>query len=151
MQATPVLPTAQILKVAEHGGIEVSGALFVGHVQPSLAVISAAAVNAYGHPRPEILDRLASAGATVLQTSRNGTITVTSDGTTFEIQTEREVPAATVDQDGCGESYPDFCILPPPVHLTCDSPEIAPHRGFAGLLPDAQGFDPDKDGTGCEA
>jgi micrococcal nuclease len=46
------------------------------------------------------------------------------------------------------KSYPDVCIPPYPPDLDCDD---VPMKNFKVLPPDPHGFDPDKDGIGCEA
>jgi competence protein ComEC len=75
---TPV--AAQVLKVAHHGSAYSTSSSFLAAVQPQDAVISAGTGNSYGHPAPETLARLASAGARVWRTDLQGTILVTSDG-----------------------------------------------------------------------
>jgi len=45
-----------------------------------VAVISVGARNRYGHPAPEVLERLRRRGIMVLRTDQRGTITFTSDG-----------------------------------------------------------------------
>ena len=51
---------------------------FVSAVKPRLAVIQVGAGNRFGHPQPEVLQRLA--GTRVLRTDLNGRIEVVSDG-----------------------------------------------------------------------
>jgi len=53
------------------------------------------------------------------------------------------VPAEKI----CDPSYPDMCIAPYPPDLDCG--EIR-YVNFRVLQPDPHGFDPDKDGIGCE-
>ncbi len=48
----------------------------------------------------------------------------------------------------CHQSYPDFCIPPPPPDLDCSD---VSRRNFTVLSPDPHGFDGDGDGVGCEA
>jgi micrococcal nuclease len=48
----------------------------------------------------------------------------------------------------CDPSYPGFCIPPPPPILDCTDFPDKPN--FTVLQPDPHGFDPDKDGVGCE-
>jgi micrococcal nuclease len=51
----------------------------------------------------------------------------------------------------CHASYPTVCIPPPPPKLECGQ---VPHRGFTVRHdvenPDPHGFDPDRNGVGCE-
>ncbi len=79
---------AEILKVAHHGSGSSSTALFLAQVDPELAVISVGASNPYGHPDPGTLARLHDAGATIYRTDLNGTIVVTTDGTTYSVEPE---------------------------------------------------------------
>lgn len=71
---------ATVLKVGHHGGAGSSGGPFLAAAAPRLAVIQVGARNAYGHPRPEVLARLAAAGASVLRTDRDGAVIVRTDG-----------------------------------------------------------------------
>lgn len=80
---------AEILKVAHHGSNSSSGAEFLAVVQPKAALISVGS-NSYGHPREEVLQRLAAAGATVWRTDRVGTLVVTTDGTHYSLYGETQ-------------------------------------------------------------
>jgi len=80
---TPV--AGEVLKVAHHGSRYSSSASFLDAVGAELAIISVGADNSYGHPAQETLDRLQAAGARVLRTDRNCTITVTTDGQTYNV------------------------------------------------------------------
>jgi len=77
-----------ILKVAHHGSKNSSCASFLNEVKPELAVISCGRNNSFGHPHPETLKRLKRAGIPYLITAKKGTITVSTDGQTYRIQTE---------------------------------------------------------------
>ena len=74
------LLSADVLKVAHHGGKYSSTATFLAAVHPQLAVISCAAVNDYGHPTAEALGRLEKVGARILRTDQLGHITLSSRG-----------------------------------------------------------------------
>lgn len=65
---------ADILKVAHHGSKTSSAAEFLQAVTPEAAVISAGRNNRYGHPHPEVVDRLRSLGIPVHRTDADGTI-----------------------------------------------------------------------------
>jgi competence protein ComEC len=71
---------AQVLKVAHHGSRFSSTARFLAAVRPEIAVVSVGAINDYHHPAPGTLRRLESAGARVLRTDLDGTVTIESDG-----------------------------------------------------------------------
>ena len=69
-----------LLKVGHHGSRSASSDAWLAELAPPVAVISVGARNRYGHPAPEVLDRLARRGIKVLRTDQRGTITFTSDG-----------------------------------------------------------------------
>jgi competence protein ComEC len=75
---------ADVLKVPHHGSRFSSSEPFLRAVHPALAVIEVGS-NSYGHPVPEVLDRLAQAGARILRTDENGTIRVTGIGSTLRV------------------------------------------------------------------
>jgi competence protein ComEC len=64
-----------VLKVAHHGSAFQSPQ-FLDAVHPSVALVSVGAGNAYGHPNPSVLDRLARGGARVLRTDVSGDLAV---------------------------------------------------------------------------
>lgn len=64
-----------VLKVAHHGSKNSSGESFVSITQPKIAVIEVGK-NSYGHPSPEVVQRLSSEGALVYRTDTNGTIKI---------------------------------------------------------------------------
>jgi beta-lactamase superfamily II metal-dependent hydrolase len=80
---------AQVLKVAHHGSRHSSEARFLAAVKPAVAVISAGTNNEYGHPAPQTLARLEAAGARILRTDLDGTVTIETDGRTLSIRTAR--------------------------------------------------------------
>jgi hypothetical protein len=57
------------------------------------------------------------------------------------------VPGMVTDRSNCEKSYPDVCISPPPPYLTCDELSVTRFKVFGD---DPHGFDPDKDGLGCD-
>lgn len=67
-----------ILKVAHHGSKYSSGPEFIDQVSPAVAVISVG-TNMYGHPAPEIEERLIGEGIHLYETIRNGGILVKVD------------------------------------------------------------------------
>ncbi len=65
---------AHVLKVAHHGSKGSSTEAFLDAVSPDLALISAGSTNPYGHPAPEVLDRLVRRRAWTLRTDTRGLI-----------------------------------------------------------------------------
>ncbi len=79
----------EFLKVGHHGSETASGAEFLAAVSPQIAAISCGEYNDYGHPRGEVLARLADAGCdTVLRTDKMGTVVVSSDGNSLTVLSE---------------------------------------------------------------
>ena len=76
---------ADILKVGHHGSKNSTTPEFLAAMQPQVGIISAGEVNPYGHPSPELLERLESAGVRILRTDRDGAVHVLTDGTRIEV------------------------------------------------------------------
>ena len=76
---------ATVLKVAHHGSRTSSTPAFLGAVGPAVAVISVGPRNPYGHPDPGVLERLATAGARVYRTDRDGAVIFETDGRTLTV------------------------------------------------------------------
>jgi competence protein ComEC len=73
------------LKVAHHGSKTSTTEPFLSAAHPAFAVISAGRDNIFGHPSPEVTDRLAAAGVRVYRTDRDGAVTASTDGTTLSV------------------------------------------------------------------
>jgi competence protein ComEC len=84
-QLTPA--ATRILKVAHHGSRTSTSGELLEVWRPQIALISAGRGNTFGHPAPEILERLESIGARVYRTDLHGRITVETDGLNVRIQT----------------------------------------------------------------
>jgi len=82
--------TATVLKVAHHGSRHSTQPGFLARVSPQVAVISCGAGNSYGHPAPELLERLEAAGIEVRRTDTEGTVTLESDGRNLTWTTDRD-------------------------------------------------------------
>jgi competence protein ComEC len=76
---------ADVLKVGHHGSKNSTMPVFLAAVQPRVAVISAGEDNPYGHPNPELLERLEAAGVRTLRTDRDGAVHIVTDGNQLEI------------------------------------------------------------------
>ena len=90
---------AQILKVGHHGSSSASSPAFLSAVKPEVAVYCCGVGNSYDHPHEETLTALSDVGAKIYGTDVNGTVVVTSDGATYQVDTEqggaRAPPSAT--------------------------------------------------------
>jgi competence protein ComEC len=85
----PALTPARIriLKVAHHGSRTSTSQALLDGWPPAIALISCGRGNRFGHPAPEVVERLAASGATVLRTDRDGQITIETDGHTVSFRT----------------------------------------------------------------
>jgi competence protein ComEC len=76
---------ADVLKIGHHGSKNSTTEDFLAAVHPRLAVISAGENNPYGHPSPELLERLENAGVRTLRTDRDGAVHILTDGQRLEV------------------------------------------------------------------
>jgi competence protein ComEC len=75
------------LKVAHHGSKTSTTDAFLSAAHPAFAAISVGRDNSFGHPSPEVTDRLEAAGVRVYRTDRDGAVTASTDGGTLTIST----------------------------------------------------------------
>jgi len=75
-------PQADLLKVAHHGSATSTIPELLAAVHPRFAVISVGARNVYGHPRLEVLERLAESQVRTYRTDLDGAVTIYLDGKT---------------------------------------------------------------------
>ncbi len=99
---------ADVLKVGHHGSKNSTTEEFLAAVHPRVAVISAGENNPYGHPSPELLERLKNAGVRILRTDRDGAVHILSDGRQLDIS--------------CFVACPE-AAAPPPASLSTQSPQ----------------------------
>lgn len=79
--------SADVLKVGHHGSRTSTTKDFLERVNPQIAVISVGKDNDYGHPHKNTLNLLNKFDIETYRTDKNGTITITSDGSSLNIQT----------------------------------------------------------------
>jgi len=80
-----------VLKVAHHGSKTSATPQFLAVVAPEVDVISVGANNTFGHPSPEVVERLEEklGKNKVYLTSKNGTIEFITDGERLWLNAER--------------------------------------------------------------
>ena len=79
---------ADVLLVPHHGSRSSSGAEFLAAVRPSVAVVPAGYRNRFGHPHPEVLERLAA--LKLLRTDHDGAVVVKVTRQGIELAGERQ-------------------------------------------------------------
>ncbi len=84
------LQPVTVLKVGHHGSNTSSGAAFLAAAAPQEAVISVGKYNTFGHPRMEVINRLAAVRAKLFRTDEMGL-------TTFLVGRDGSVTADTPD------------------------------------------------------
>jgi competence protein ComEC len=91
-----------VLKVAHHGSRFSTTAEFLRAVRPTAAAISVGRRNAYGHPDPGVLARLAEAGIEVYRTDLDGAVIFETDGVTLTVTrwARRHVDRFCLDPEG---------------------------------------------------
>jgi competence protein ComEC len=77
--------SANFLKVPHHGSKTSTTDPFLSAAHPAIAAISVGRDNSFGHPSPEVIERLEAAGVRVYRTDRDGAITATTDGHSMNV------------------------------------------------------------------
>ena len=85
----PLLTPApiRILKVAHHGSRTSTSQALLDAWKPQIALISCGRGNRFGHPAPDVLQRLEAAGVRIYRTDRHGQIDVETDGARVTVRT----------------------------------------------------------------
>ena len=103
---------AKVLKVPHHGSRFTTPDEFLDAVRPEVAIVSSGRGNSYGHPHAEALARLRQHGVQIWRTDEQGTIRVSTDGSTYRV-TNLPPPAAWAARlHGHAPADPD--ASPPP-------------------------------------
>lgn len=80
---------ATILKAGHHGSNTSSSPEFVEAVSPLATILSYGQDNKYGHPHAEVIDVLQNVNSEIYSTAEAGTIVITTDGVTYEIDAQQ--------------------------------------------------------------
>ena len=80
-----------VLKVAHHGSKTSTSPQFLAVVNPEVAVISVGGNNTFGHPNPEVVERLVDrlSEEKLYRTDKNGTIEFITNGERLWVKTQR--------------------------------------------------------------
>ena len=81
-----------VLHAGHHGSDHSSKTAFLNKVKPEVIKISVGKKNKFILPDENALKRLEDTGAKIYRTDYQGMITITTDGKTYEVVTERPVP-----------------------------------------------------------
>jgi competence protein ComEC len=81
------LEPVDVLKVSHHGSADPGLPAVLARLHPRLAAIEVGRSNRYGHPAPSTVRALASAGAAIVRTDRDGSISVEPAGAQLRIHT----------------------------------------------------------------
>jgi beta-lactamase superfamily II metal-dependent hydrolase len=99
-----LLKDVTILKLAHHGSRNGTDARWLDLSRPELAVASLGATNDYGHPHAQTLSLLERRRIPLLRTDLDGTISIVSDGKTWDVTTAKRGRAAGgADEFAAGE------------------------------------------------
>jgi competence protein ComEC len=80
------LPKVTVLKIAHHGSRFSTSQELLSTTAPQVAMISAGRRNPFGHPSPDVLERIRKNGALAASTSTLGSLRILTDGFKFELQ-----------------------------------------------------------------
>jgi competence protein ComEC len=103
-----------VYQVGHHGSRTSSSTAFLAAVRPEVAVYSAGAGNQYGHPHPEVVDRLLGRGIQLYGTDVHGTVTIRTDGTTYSVSTVRSGAVTPPASAAPSTPAPTLAPIPPP-------------------------------------
>ncbi|WP_198022576.1 ComEC/Rec2 family competence protein [Anaerovibrio sp. RM50] len=79
----------KVYKTPHHGSHTSSSFSYVKAIQPEYAIISCGVNNSYGHPHKETMQTFKKLNINTLETDKNGTVTVETDGKTYSVKGER--------------------------------------------------------------
>ena len=77
---------ADILKVGHHGSKTSTTANFLERISPQVAFVEVGSKNKFGHPSPEVIQRLENSGIKYYRTDLDGHTEVITDGETFQVK-----------------------------------------------------------------
>ncbi|WCK53506.1 DNA internalization-related competence protein ComEC/Rec2 [Aneurinibacillus sp. Ricciae_BoGa-3] len=72
-----------VLKVGHHGSRSSTNQQWLDRLQPNVSVVSVGRKNRYGHPAPEVIQRLVKTGSLAIRTDEHGAVMVTAGRNRF--------------------------------------------------------------------
>lgn len=84
--------SANILKVGHHGSKSSTFYPFLKRVNPDVAIVTVGKNNAYGLPAQNVMNRIAIFGSKIYRTDYHGTVRVFTDGRTYDVSYDYDVP-----------------------------------------------------------
>ncbi|WP_227934897.1 DNA internalization-related competence protein ComEC/Rec2 [Alkalihalobacillus deserti] len=79
-----------VLKAGHHGSRTSTTEAFLNHINPRLVLISAGRRNRFGHPHPEVVERIEDRGIPLLRSDLEGAIELTIEKQKIEVKTALE-------------------------------------------------------------
>jgi competence protein ComEC len=89
VRRVPQALRADVVVVPHHGSNGSSDPEFIVATHARFALVSSGWGNRFGHPRPQVVERWCAAGARVVDTSREGALTVRADATGITLAQRR--------------------------------------------------------------
>lgn len=80
VKENPEALDVDVLKVGHHGSKTSSTEAFLKAVSPAIALLSVGRNNTYGHPSPEVMNRIRALGIETFSTEEDGAVTLVTDG-----------------------------------------------------------------------
>ena len=87
LDQNPAFLQSDIVKVAHHGSRTSSTAEFIRATGAEYAIIPVGRRSMFGHPHEEVVERWKNSGAKIYATGESGTVSISTDGRSLEIQT----------------------------------------------------------------
>ncbi|WP_181438810.1 DNA internalization-related competence protein ComEC/Rec2 [Paenibacillus sambharensis] len=87
--------SVDVMKLSHHGSRHSSSASWLAYWQPVETVVSAGRKNLYGHPHPDVLQRVRNAGAALRRTDKQGEIQYKITRDSMEVRNALEAAALT--------------------------------------------------------
>ena len=109
-----------VLKVAHHGSRTSTNDYFLEAVNPEVAIIQVGEDNRFGHPAPEVINRLQENNIDIYRNDLNGDIVINTDGETYTIETASSTQEE-VDKEDLTESKESEEITPDTDEIEADT------------------------------